>query len=419
MAFRCRSVFAPSRSPEFLERLTVSSQSRARVSRVMALAPTPFFGDRGCHVRIYEEARALRSLGIESLVVTYPTGRDLADVTIRRSTALPFVRASALGPSWGRPLLDLSLCAAVIRAVRDFKPALVHAHLHEGVFIAALTRLWTGLPIVADLQGSLTEELIDHRFLPAHGPITHATRAFERWLARRPDAVLVSSASAARLLAATHVDSSRVVPLPDGVDVSTFRSEPRDDALMQQLGLSGRRVIVFLGVLTAYQGVDTLLDTVPLVAARVPNVHFLVMGYPNEGHYRTLAKDRGLHSHVTFPGRIPYSEAPRWLALGDVAVSPKESLTEANGKLLNYMACGLPVVATDTPVNRELLGPLGRYAPIGNPPALADQLVALLGDPQARSIGAALRKRAETEFAWSAVAARLASIYESVVAGTT
>jgi glycosyltransferase involved in cell wall biosynthesis len=385
---------------------------------VLAIAPTPFFGDRGCHVRIYEEVRALQALGLDTLVVTYPDGREVAGVPTRRSARLPGVRPSALGPSWSRPLLDLALLREVLRAVRTFRPDLVHAHLHEGAFLATLVRARTGLPFVADLQGSLTGELIDHGFLRPRGPLVRGVRALEAWLVRRPDAILVSSAAASDPVAGRHADRSRIVWLPDGADLETFRPQPRDLALAGRLGLAGRPVVVFLGVLTAYQGVDALLDAVPRVVARVPDVRFLVMGYPNEDRYRTMARARGLDAHVMFPGRIPYGEAARWLALGDVAVSPKQSLTEANGKLLNYMACGLPVVATDTPVNRELLGPGGRYAPVGDPAALADRLVDLLTDePRRRELGAALRARVEAEFAWPALAARLLAVYERVAAG--
>jgi glycosyltransferase involved in cell wall biosynthesis len=387
------------------------------VTRVLTVAPTPFFGDRGCHVRIYEEVRALRALGIESLVVTYPAGDDLPDVNTRRSVAVPGVRPSALGPSWSRPLLDTMLLGTLLRAVREWQPQVIHAHLHEGVFLATVARMFTGLPVVADLQGSLTEELIDHGVLGRTGTLTRASRKFEAWLARKPDVLLVSSAAATPLIASAHVPADRVVALPDGADLALFRPVPRDPELVAHLGLAGRPVVAFLGVLTPYQGVDALLEAVPRVVAAVPGVHFLVMGYPNEDRYRALASEKGLGAICSFPGRIPYRDAARWLALADVAVSPKQSLTEANGKLLNYMSCGLPTVATDTPVNRELLGPLGRYAPVGNTMALADAMVALLRSPDERqTLGAALRARAEQEFSWPALARRLAAVYERVAA---
>jgi glycosyltransferase involved in cell wall biosynthesis len=396
----------------------VTAPLSPRVSRVLTIAPTPFFGDRGCHVRIYEEVRALKAAGLDSLIVTYAAGGDLPDIAIRRSARVPGIRPRALGPSWGRPFLDLALLREVFRAVRDFRPDVVHAHLHEGTLLAAIVRARTGLPFVADLQGSLTEELIDHRFVSRGGLLARATRAIETWLVGLPDAILVSSVAASGLVAAGHPDPSRIVSLPDGADLDLFGPRPRDPALVDQLGLRGRRVVVFLGVLTPYQGVDALLDAASLVAARLPDVRFLVMGYPNEERYRAMARDRGLEAHVTFTGRIPYAKAPDWLTLGDVAVSPKQSLTEANGKLVNYMACGLPVVATDTPVNRELLGSYGRYAPVGDTAALAARLTELLeNEGLRRELGGALRARAEAEFAWPALGARLVAIYERIAAG--
>ena len=89
------------------------------------------------------------------------------------------------------------------------------------------------------------------------------------------------------------------------------------------------------------------------------------MGYPGQDRYREAARQMGILDNVTFTGALPYEMAPTYLALGDVAVSPKMSATEGNGKLLNYMAVGLPTVTFDTPVSRELLGDLGLYAPWG------------------------------------------------------
>src|SRR5262249_37825523 len=79
----------------------------------------------------------------------------------------------------------------------------------------------------------------------------------------------------------------------------------------------------------------------------------------------------GLGGSVTVTGRIDYAEAPRHLALATVAVSPKRSATEANGKLLNYMAAGPPTVAYDSPVAREIPGQAGALAPGGGVAAAA------------------------------------------------
>ena len=174
-------------------------------------------------------------------------------------------------------------------------------------------------------------------------------------------------------------------------------------------------MIVFLGVLTQYQGVDALLEAMPLVRRAQPEAHLLLMGYPNEEHYRRVVQDRGLGDVVTLTGRVAYEHAPAWIGLGDIAVSAKQSLTEANGKLLNYMACGLPTVATDTPVNRELLGDAGIYVPVGRSDELARALVRLLTSPGERDArGRTLRARAESDFSWPALARRLVTLYADV-----
>jgi glycosyltransferase involved in cell wall biosynthesis len=370
-------------------------------------------------VRIYEEVRVLRTLGIESLVVTYPVGRDLADVTIRRSVRVPGVTPSALGPSWSRPILDATLVATAVRAAREFRPDVVHAHLHEGILIGCAVRALTHVPLIADLQGSLTEELVDHGAFSRGGVVARLSRGVEAWLVRRPDLILVSSLASCGLVALPHIDATRIAALPDGVDLTRFAPGPPDESLVAQLGLEGKRVVVFLGVLTPYQGVDQLLEAVPLVCRAVPDAHFLILGYPNEERYRSQVAQRGLAGAVTLPGRIAYAEAPRWLRLGRLAVSPKQSLTEANGKLLNYMACGLPTVATDTPVNRELLGDLGLYAPVGDVRGLADRIVELLDDePRRATLSPALRERAESEFAWPALGRKLAAFYARLIAAS-
>ena len=384
--------------------------------RILAIAPTPFFGDRGCHVRILEEVRGLQTRGAEVLVATYATGSDVAGVRTTRAPNVPGIRARPLGPSYGRPVLDALLLGTTLRAALRFRPHIVHAHLHEGVAVGLLAARLVGSPLVADLQGSLTSELVEHRFLKSRGLGSTLVGGIERWLVRRPDALLVGSTTVAQLLADQGVDPTRIVSLPDGVDLTRFRPMPPDRAQVDRLGLSDKRVVVFLGVLTPYQGVDTLIEAAALVVASVPNVHFLIMGYPNEEHYRQIVSRRGLDRHVTFPGRIPYDDAARWLNLGAVAVSAKTSLTESNGKLLNYMACGLPVVATDTPVNRELLGEAGVYAAVANPTDLAARLSELLRTPaHARDVGAALRRRVEQKFSWPHLTERLLQVYERLL----
>jgi glycosyltransferase involved in cell wall biosynthesis len=169
--------------------------------------------------------------------------------------------------------------------------------------------------------------------------------------------------------------------------------------------------VVFLGVLNSYQGIDLLLEAVALLKKQGGNIHFLVMGYPDE-LYRIKASEMGLADLITFTGRIDYKEAAFLLSSGDLAVSPKLSLSEANGKLFNYMACGLPTLVFDTPVNREIMGDTGVYADYGNVTDLARCIVELLGDQKRLSaLSSAVRVKAINEHSWVTRASRIKSIY--------
>jgi glycosyltransferase involved in cell wall biosynthesis len=171
-------------------------------------------------------------------------------------------------------------------------------------------------------------------------------------------------------------------------------------------------VVVYLGLLAPYQGTDVLLEAAQQVLQELPDVYFLIMGFPGVERYAEMARSLGILAHTLFPGRISYFEAPRGLALGDVAVAPKMSATEGSGKICDYMAMALPVVTFDTPVSREMLADLGIYAAYGDAASLARCLVQTLGDLEgSRALGRRLRERAETMFSWTPRIQHIVDLY--------
>jgi glycosyltransferase involved in cell wall biosynthesis len=137
------------------------------------------------------------------------------------------------------------------------------------------------------------------------------------------------------------------------------------------------------------------------------------MGFPAVDHYRHMGEQLGVAEHTTFTGKIPYVNARDYLALGDLAVAPKLSATEGSGKILNYMAMGLPTVAFATPVSKEYLEDDGIYAPPGDARALAMAIVHGLANTaeQRQKVGMRLRNRAETRFSWDQAAQTILRAY--------
>ena len=391
--------------------------------RILSIAPTSFFADYGCHVRILEEVRALQRLGHQVTLCTYHSGNSVPGIRTVRMPRLPWQRSVRVGSHWHKLYFDLFLAVtALVTAIRH-RVDVVHAHLHEGALIGAVVAKLLRCPLVFDYQGSLSREMLDHRFLSARSPLLHLFARLERWINGLADVVITSSEQARAQLAATGVSERTLFALADTVDPDIFRPKPKDDPAVADihaaLGIpAGRDIVVFLGLLADYQGIPQLLHAAVQVVRHRPSTHFLIMGYPGLEQYRRTAHDLQLLDHVTFTGRVPYDRAALHLSLGDVAVAPKLSETEGNGKILNYMAMGLATVAFDTAVARELLGPHGVYAPPGNPFALADRIEELLADPpRRRELGALLRQRACDEFSWHDGGRRLEALYAALLSG--
>ncbi|MGQ9502400.1 MAG: glycosyltransferase family 4 protein [Anaerolineae bacterium] len=391
--------------------------------RILMLAPTMFFADYGCHVRILEEANVLQRMGHQVTILAYPNGRDIAGLRIERCWGVPFNYRVIVGSSRHKIYLDIMLGLKSLSHVLRRRPHIIHAHLHEGALLGWFLSRLTGAPLVFDFQGSMTAEMIDHHFLS--GPGSRLYRPL-RWLEQRIDwaapIVLTSSLHAAKLLHEEFgVPSERIMPLPDCVNPETFSPQiiAREEKthLKHALGIPpDRQIIVYLGLLTEYQGIGLLLEAARELASRRSDFHVLLMGFPH-AFYQARATEMGIADHFTFTGKLAYEEAPRYLALGDIAVAPKLSATEGSGKLLNYMSMALPTVAFPVPVSREYLGELGIYATECSATALAAALEEALDmDATTRvGLGSQLRERACSSYSWSRAGEQLVEVYRRLL----
>jgi glycosyltransferase involved in cell wall biosynthesis len=208
------------------------------IGRVLMIAPTPFFADRGCHVRILGEAKALITLGYRVVVCTYGLGRDVDGIPTERIARIPWYKKLSAGPSVHKFYIDLLLLWKVIRTCRRFKPNLIHAHLHEGIVIGKIASAIFGIPLVADLQGSLTAELLDHKFLPNSKWLVSLMYWVERKINQMPSHLIVScSPTAQKCIEFFGISANRVSSIMDGVDLDVFSPQARDPILQAALGI--------------------------------------------------------------------------------------------------------------------------------------------------------------------------------------
>ncbi|HUR62104.1 MAG TPA: glycosyltransferase [Candidatus Thermoplasmatota archaeon] len=222
-------------------------------------------------------------------------------------------------------------------------------------------------------------------------------------------AVVDASPLLAPVLAKVHV-------IPNGIDPVPLQPGRGREALRRELGIPpGAPVALFVGALNPIKGVDVLLAAWAEVARSLPDAHLLVLGDgPYRHEYEAQATALGLAGRVRFAGFVHKGKGDHYAA-SDILVLPSRSETFPL-VVLEAGACGLPVVASDLPQLRAMVGPdNGILVPPGDAAALAQALVGVLADAALRArLGAANHQRSAGQ-TWDAVAQRTLEVLRGTV----
>ena len=386
--------------------------------KVLHIAPTPFFADRGCHIRVRGLVCALSRLGIENVVCTYHHGRDVVGVETRRIGAIPTFTSTEAGPNRSKYLADLKLLILAVREIRKFRPDVVHGHLHEGALIGWLARFlamrWR-TPLVADIQGSLVGELRTFDYFSNSRWLYRVFWGIEYVILRLPKHLFCSSpTSKSLLLEEFRIAERKVTQVDDAVDVGIFVRARNTEVVPKSR--SDETVVIYSGSLLPGKGVVELCEALRQLLARRHDVRVLLIGYPVDTVHSLMgqvAQDR----RVTIMGRVSYDDLPQHLVAADIALEPKNADSgEGSGKVIHYMAAGLPIVCFDTPNNRALMGDIGFYARRGSIEEFVAQIELLADDADLRRRqGEAGAKRAKETRSWEQGGKLIEAVYRKFV----
>ena len=301
-----------------------------------------------------------------------------------------------------RPLVVLRL----VRLIRDHGVRLVHSHGKGAGLHARLAARLAGVPAVHTLHGLHYERY--------GAPARAVYLALERRLSAATRVVVnVSRAQEREGLALGLFTARQSRVILNGVDVAWLGAHALDrwDARVA-LGLP--QSVPVVGTAARFDEVKRL--DLLLRAAAVPASTFavaLIGGGPEEPRLRRLAGELALGPRVMFAGEVP--EAARLFPAFDVFAAPsrKEGLPLA---VVEAMALGLPVIASDIPAHRETLGAASGGLVAGTAEALAARLAAVLADADLSArLGAENRTRARSEFDVRDMLTALEAVYREVL----
>lgn len=226
---------------------------------------------------------------------------------------------------------------------------------------------------------------------------------------RQAQAVIVPNTEFQHLLAANGVPATRLHLIPQGIDPRRFRPavSPKQAAVRERFGV--RFIFISIGNLYPVKGFDILLRALTEINAGL----ILIGDGPERDSLLDLAAILGVSDRVWFVGQQPPETIVDWLNAADalIVASHREG---APVVLLEALACGKPVIATDTG-----LAPLalrGHQTGIIVAPGNTDALTEAMAEATKRQWNAGLIRMRTLEFTWQAYGKRLATVYESLLA---
>jgi glycosyltransferase involved in cell wall biosynthesis len=240
------------------------------------------------------------------------------------------------------------------------------------------------------------------------------TRALEGLVYRRVEGISCVTPHLRDYVKSYGVPASRIEVLPSGVDVQMFSPGPGDVELLSKWGIGpADPVVLFMGTVYTFSGLDRLIQGFKDVLARHPQARLLVVGVGEDAdRLQRLASANNLQTHVIFAGFQPYSLLPDIIRSSTVCINPFElnDITRdiLPTKLFQYLACGKPVLMTELPGTLPFLaGPSDGVVYSGSDEFVRN-LNELLSNPsRITELGANALRVAQRDYDWKSIAVKL------------
>jgi glycosyltransferase involved in cell wall biosynthesis len=263
------------------------------------------------------------------------------------------------------------------------------------------------IPFVLEVNAPLVDEAARYRGLEE----VERWRSWEQQVLASADRVIAVSPAIRGHLLQLAVDPGRVAVIHNGVDLGSFDGAD-GRAIRTRHGFDAGTIVVgFSGSLKPWHGVDTLIEAVATLPA---SVRLLIVGDgPQRAELERLAGTYPKPDWAVFTGAVPHTQVPAHLAAMDIAVAPylpQENFYFSPLKVIEYLAAGLPVVASDQGDMRLLVGEAGIVVPAGDSDALAAAVGGLSSDPDLRGRLAAAARPLARDRDWTKVAARVEAV---------
>lgn len=317
------------------------------------------------------------------------------------------------------------------RAVHFGRAISSHLAIHHNYDVVHFRNIWDGFQIAQNKKKYGYKTLFEVNGLPSielkyHYPgldsdLLSKIKEQEIATLHLSDAIICPSRVTRDYIASLGLNRKLVTVIPNGVSPSDFSASP--------LPARGERapVLLYIGTLADWQGLDIVIKALPKILEQQP-VRLQIVGRGRSRQRKMLAKQirrLGVEEYVVVQPAVPHHEIPALIASADICVAPL-GLNDRNVtqgacpiKLLEYMAAGRPMLASNMPIVRELVREdvdALLFSP-NDPDDLARQTLALLNDFElSKRLAESASQRALSKFTWHESQKKLLKVYEKLLA---
>ncbi|MFN8582283.1 MAG: glycosyltransferase family 4 protein [Gemmatimonadaceae bacterium] len=369
--------------------------------RIIQVCPFSWDAPGGVQGHIRQLSHHLTKRGHEVLILA--PGDGLEDIP-----GVEIVGGTITVPSNGsvaRICFTPSSARAVRRALRRFQPDVIHVHEPQMPGTSMFATLYARAPVVATFHSYFAREHLQGRIYSAFAPLLRPV-----W--RRVDRRIAVS-SAARHSVCSRMGYDPIAIVPNGADVDVFADAPSAQ-------LPPGRKLLFVGRLEPRKGFPIAVRAFRSLALEYDDLRLIVVG---DGADREAIEELPLdiRDRVHMLGRVTDAALPTFHQASDIFISPATGQESFGIVLVEAMAAGMPIVASDIPGYREVSrdGVEALLVAPADPAALADGVRTLLERPElARALAARAVERSRL-FAWDGIVDRLEEFYLELAGGTS
>ncbi len=378
--------------------------------------PPRIVGGLGRHV--YHLATSLAKQGVKVHVVTkdYPGAAEYEEsegVHIYRVVNYPPDITQEEWVPWTLQF-NVALLEKAVALINDLKSVnVIHAHDWLVAHAAASLKHAYRIPLVATIHA--TEYGRHQGHLP--GPMNKLIHQIEWWLTFESSrTICCSQYMMEQITDIFQLPPDKVEIIPNGIDFDCFKQDVSVDFYRKKYMSPGDKLVFFVGRLVYEKGVQTVLEAMPLIMSKVPNVKFVVAGSgPHLNQLKGLVTEFGLDDKVRFVGHVDTDDLCAFYSIADLTVVP--SLYEPFGMVvLESMAMGTPTIVADTGGLSEIVvhEETGLKFEPGSPESLAEAMLRILEDDalSARITADAMAYMGE-QYNWDRITNRTIEVYRT------